>query len=109
MGKTSKETKLRNDLVAIYFFLAIGILAPITTLCLPADSPKKLLKVVIPTLAVIFVSWFQKNAAQLLQQSGSFAVPGVFELRQRYLLHVNRLERAGLGLAIYAVLFSAID
>lgn len=106
--KFSKETKLKFHLVAVYSFLIIGFSSPIVNCLWGSNTYEKFLKIVVPALAAILVAWFHKLAAQLMQERGAFAIPGVYELRQKYLLHVNRLEWAWLILASYVAVWSAL-
>jgi hypothetical protein len=105
MEKSSRERKIKFYLIAIYILLIAGFSAPVVNLILDSNSYEKLLKLVVPALAALFVARFQKSAARLLE-GGTFAIPGVYELRQKYLRHVNHLEWAWLVLAGYAAVCS---
>jgi hypothetical protein len=106
--KISRQTKLRLNLTAIYCLLLIGFAAPLINSLLTSDSFKSLLNTVLPAFSALLVAWFQKSAAQLLKEGASFAIPGVYVLRQKYLRHVNRLEKAWLALAAYALVWAAL-
>src|SRR5690554_5922661 len=108
MKCVSKENLIKTYLALVYFFLALGFSTPVVTGLMFSNSHENLYKLAVPALAVLLVAWFQKSAHGLLNQSGSFAVPGEYELRQKHLLHVNRLEWAWLILAIFGVVYAAL-
>ena len=104
-----KETKIKICIFGIYLLLIIGALAP--TLLLTTDNIlyRNLYVAIIPGVSAVLVAWLQKSAFSVMQQRASFATPGLKELRQKYLIHVNRLEKSWLILAIYAVVVPVLN
>ena len=102
-----REFKIILNLVGVYVFFLIGIATPLVLTVYNFESFGSQYKLIVPAISVLLVNWFHKSAFGLLEETGSFAIPGVYELRQKHLLHVNRIEKYWLLLAISAVVFSA--
>ena len=107
MTSKQREHKIVLNLVGFYVFLLIGITTPLVLTIYEFESFDPQYKSIVPAISVLFVSWFHKSAFGLLQETGSFAIPGVYELRQKHLLHVNRIEKYWLLLALWAAVFVA--
>ncbi|QUM75792.1 hypothetical protein HWV00_05855 [Moritella sp. 24] len=105
MTRKQREYKLILNLVGFYVFLLIGVSTPLVLTIYEFGSFDSQYKLIVPTVSVLFVNWFHKSAFGLLKQTGSFAIPGVNELRQKHLLHVNRIEKYWLMLALWAAVF----
>ena len=103
-----REFKIVINLVGFYIWFLIGFMTPLVLAIYKFDSLGIQYKLIAPALSVLLVHWFHKSANSLLQETGSFAIPGVYELRQKYLLHVNRIEKMWLILAIWALIFVAL-
>lgn len=103
-----REFKIIFSLVGFYVFLLIGITTPVVLAFYDFNGLGVQYKLVVPAISVVLVGWFHKSASDLLRNTASFAIPGLYEIRQKYLLHVNQIERVWLWLAIWAVLFSAL-
>jgi hypothetical protein len=103
-----REQKIVLNLVGFYVFLLIGISTPLILTIYEFGSFDFQYKLIVPAISVLFVNWFHKSAFGLLEETGSFAIPRVYELRQRHLLHVNRIEKYWFMLALWAVVFVAL-
>lgn len=103
-----REFKIVFSLIGFYIFLLIGLTTPLVLAFYEFNGLGMQYKIIAPAISVIFVSWFHNSASDLLRNTASFAIPGVYELRQKYLPHVNRIKRVWLWLAIWAVIFSAL-
>ena len=108
MTSKQREQKIILNLVGFYVFLLIGISTPLVLTIYEFESFDSQYKLIVPTISVLFVNWFHKSAFGLLEETGSFAIPGVYELRQKHLLHVNRIEKYWLILALWAAVFVAL-
>ena len=104
----TRKFRLILNLAGVYAFLIIGFTAPLVLCLIESVENGNLYKVIVPSLSAAFVAWFQKSASQLLQNNAAFAIPGVYELRQKYLLHVNHLEKMWLALTVWAIIFAAL-
>ena len=104
----TNEQKIVLHLVGFYIFVLIGFSTPLVLVFYDFNSLGVQYKLIVPTISGLLVSQFQKSASSLLEDTGSFGIPGVYELRQKYLLHVNRIEKIWLGLAIWAVILAAL-
>jgi hypothetical protein len=104
-----REFKIVSNLIGFYAFLLIGLTTPLVLAIYKFDSLGVQYKLIVPALSVLLVNWFHKSASSLLQDDASFAIPGVYEMRQKYLLHVNRIEKMWLLLAIWVIICSYVN
>lgn len=108
----SKNSSILIYLYLIYFFFICGISSPfIYHFASPfinhhqeLDNKWKVLPSVATGVCALFVGHFHALSAQLLKENASFAMEGVAELRKKHLLHVNKLKKTVLFLAIYVLL-----
>jgi hypothetical protein len=108
MSQIHRERKIIFNLIGFYLFLLVGISTPLVLVFYNFDSLALQYKLIVPSISVLLVNWFHKSASNLLADDASFAITGVYELRQKYLLHVNRIEKFWLYLAILSVVFTAL-
>ncbi|PKH04772.1 hypothetical protein [Moritella sp. Urea-trap-13] len=108
MTSKQREFQIVLNLVGFYVCLLIGFATPLVLASYDFEFLSSQYKLIVPATSVLLVNWFHKSASSLLKETGSFAIPGVYELRQKHLLHVNRIEKLWLVLAIWAVVFSAL-
>ena len=104
----NRKNKLLLNIVVIYLFLITGFLAPLIYWLVGLSNYDNFFIIIVPGISVLLVAWFQKSASQLLQQTASFAIPGVYELRKKHLTHVNKLEKKWLFLAIWAIIIAVL-